>query len=538
MRGLVLLLSVLPAVACDEDGGGAPSDGAHATDRGADDGPPAGDARSAPGGDARASGDGATGDGATAADAGDAPDRPPPPPPPPPPAGAPPPIEVREAGAGLRRVVTVEIPGELRLGFEARLGYGPTQWFDLVGSPGLDIAHDAADPENVTEQGSVANHVLYPEDYHAHHRALELFHQELPRRGDIVEQSPVRAVLECSSFPVVNHEATRDVELLARYAIYADGRIAVRSTVVVHADHAFSQWRVSVIGVGDPTYRLQWERGDNAVRAGADGLRVPDAEWPPDRWAGFVVEQPGFHIFPVLGNTADTLRLGGDTGQIADGGWEIRSADSVYGWVRGIDAQDPYTWTDQPVDYLTLRWDPNTRPPHTRWTEASAVLARWRGNEQPYVIGLHSWDGFKRHYFALNDVRFRAGQSVVQRFLLRLGTRAATALPDLADRTTAGTSVRDYLDPNGRLALAGAPLPYEPDDLAWVLPGPGTHEIAVAKPVDHPVLLVRGAGSVVDVRSDDTRVPFRAAETADGAQVVIVWASFAEGTSLTVETRP
>ncbi len=456
----------------------------------------------------------------------------------PPPAPDPPALQVREAGAGLQRVISVEIPEELRLGFEARLGYGPTQWFDLVHAPDRDIAHYPLEPNHVTEQGSIANHVFYPEDYHAHHHALELFHQNLPRTGTIVEQSDVRAILETSSFPVVNHEATRDIEVLTRYAIYADGRVAIRSTIAVHQNHNFSQWRLCVLGVGDPTYQLEWASGNNAVLAGGAALRIPNAGWEPDQWAGFVVEQPGYHIFEIVSNTADTLRLGGNTAGLADGGWTIRSANNTYGWVRGIDHQDPFVYTEDPVDYLTLRWDPATRAPYTHWSRASAVLARWKGENPPYFVNVHSWDGFKRHYFALNNVRFVAGQDVVHRFLLRLGTRAATALPDLSDRQVAAASVRDYLAPQGRLTVGGNALAFEPDDLTWVaVGGPGDIPVHVARAVEHPVFRVPGVAEVTAVRRGGENLSFRAAEAANGDQVVIVWASLPQGADITLRTR-
>ena len=442
-----------------------------------------------------------------------------------------------DTGTGLARVIQVEVPGQVRVGFEAALGYGPSQWFDLVADPAAkrDLCQYPNPGSEVTEQGSLANHVFYPEDYHAHHISQKLWHPGLPRSATVVEQSPLRVVIETSGFPTVNHEATRDIELKARYALYADGRVAIRSTVVPHERRDFAEWRIAVLGVGDPTYRLSWAKGVGAVRGPGGTLRVPGATWTPDRWKGYAVEQPGWHAWPIASNTADTLVLVGDPAKLADGAWTLRSQDAVYGWIRGIDHQDPFHWTNKPVRYLTLRWDPATPPPFTAWTRASAVMVPWSGNGQTYEADTHSWDGFKRHYVRVKNVSFRPGAPVVQRFLLRLGTHGSSALPDLASSAAAASATVDWRAPAGRLVASGQPLAFDPDELAWTLNAPtGVAAVTVAQEVDHPILRLPRAAGVARVFSAGQPLSFRTAEAADGTLLLLVWAHLPAGAGLSI----
>ena len=351
----------------------------------------------------------------------------------------------------MSHAVQVNSTGRFQLGFEASRNYGLSQWFDLVNDPtaATDITHYTDDPAALTEQGSLCNQVIYPDDTHASHRTAEWQWPTLPRDLRVIEANPMRTVIETTAHPTVTSVADQDLTIVTRYTVYATGQIYVTATATSAAGRTdITEWRHCVLGVGDPSYRTTATSGADAVVVSPTELRAPSATWSVDAWAGHRVSLDGYREFDILSNTSDTLTLAASSQTLVGGAYSIGSRPDVYGWLRGVDHQHPYTWSADPKTVLFAHWDPATPAPWSDWTAASVMLAPAPGN--PWSIdntAMHHWDGFKRHHYRHVDPVLAPGVGITNHYLMQLGTAGDDVLPSITQRSVANARADDYRTP-------------------------------------------------------------------------------------------
>jgi len=459
-------------------------------------------------------------------------------------------LTLTEEGEGLQHTVWVESTGLFRLGFENKLNYGLSVWYDLVNDPEakLDLAHAPVggdspcvgpDGWRQTEQGALCNHVLYPVDYHANHYSATWAHPDLPRQLTIHESSPVRCIIDTVCHPVVNNTATRDFEFVTRYVIYASGRLFVQTGMRANKPTEFKEWRVAVIGLGDPTFHLLITEGDGALVAGESSIRVPGATWQPNRFAGCQLNQPKWKTWPIVSNTTDTITVSANNRELSAGEWAIQSSPKRFGWLRATDTQDPYEWSKDEALCLFMHWDPETPEPFTDWTKASILVAPSPDRTRRYGNQPHEWDLFKRHHLRCDGITLAPGQAEMQSFMYQLGTRGSDILPAIDDRTVARRLAREFSEP---LTVSDGDGVFDPETGAVALKGTGS-PVAVTLDTQgtahrYPLFLLPAMDRVARVTLDGQAVDFTQAQTAEGETLVQLWTIIREPSRLLFVAAP
>lgn len=358
-------------------------------------------------------------------------------------------VTVSESGTGLGHEVTVEAPGRFRLIFEASKNYGITRWFDLCGDPAgkTDLLANPTDYIPAHAQGALFNHCLNPGDLIAHVAAAGCQHPDVPRSIKIVDCPSDRAVIENRFSPMLG-TANQDLVLTTRYVIHADGRIYVRSTLTALAAQQITLWRNCIVTLGDPTFDTKTAVDLMAELATPNQLSVGAVDWRPDEWAGYVAEQDGYRCYDIVRNTRDLLTVNPQNPDKRPGPGllSLRSNPTVYGWLRCDSISQPIQWHRDPAEFIFAYWDPKTPEPYRDWTKASILLVPHPMNQRQGHGGLlHGWRGCKRMFFETGPFDLAPGESVTQRYLIRLGSGADEALPDLSRLSTCRRLADDYL---------------------------------------------------------------------------------------------
>lgn len=459
-------------------------------------------------------------------------------------------LTLTEDGDGLQHTVWVESDGLFRLGFENKLNYGLSVWYDLVNDPEakLDLAHAPAggdspcvppDGWRQTEQGALCNHVLYPVDYHANHYSATWAHPNLPRHLTIHESSPVRCIIDTVCHPVVNNTATRDFEFVTRYVIYASGRMFVQTGMRAGKPIAFEEWRVAVIGLGDPTFHQCITEGDGAVVAGERSIRVTGAAWQPNRFAGRQLNQPKWKTWSIVSNTTDTIFVSSNHRELSEGKWAIQSSPTRFGWLRATGTQDPYEWSKEEPLCLFMHWDPETPEPFTDWTKASILVAPSPVRTRRYGKRPHEWDLFKRHHLRCDGITLAAGQAEMQSFMYQLGTRGSDILPPIENRAAARQIAREFSEPMTAGTNEGG---FDPKMGTIMLSGARTLVEVTLDPKGvarrYPVFLLPAMKRVARVTLGGQPVDFTQASTSDGGTLVQLWTIICEPLRLVFVETP
>ena len=368
-------------------------------------------------------------------------------------------LTVKEVGGDtIDHVIYVEAPGHFRLGAVRGMNYGLSEWYDLVNDPAgkLNIAHRPDD--NEADQASLFNQVINPDDLIGHILIAKYLFKDTPRSGRIIEQNPVRVILETEYHPMLSHVSNVKLTLKTTYAIYYTGRIGIVNSMQANVDQGIEMWRNSTISLGDPTYHFN-SAGKGNCKISGDRALDESQNWKPDEWAGWQVNFPGWITYEILGNTATELKLGKQLAggkPATDGPYDINSQTGKYGWLRCSDRQSPYSWQNSVSDYLRMYWDPNTPEPYRNWTKANILLVPKPGNPNQGGQNIHGWERFKRFYYEYGKFDLAAGKSVTQYYLIQLGTAGDTLLPDFSNPATAIAQAENYRNPSPLEFTAGA----------------------------------------------------------------------------------
>ena len=69
----------------------------------------------------------------------------------------------------------------------------------------------------------------------------------------ILENGPLRIVVESSSHPMLGEGVVSYITVVVRYWIYPDGRIYIQNTATSTQDAVLTEWRHAIIGLFDPS---------------------------------------------------------------------------------------------------------------------------------------------------------------------------------------------------------------------------------------------------------------------------------------------
>lgn len=296
-------------------------------------------------------------------------------------------VRLVDSGSGLSRTVTVESTGLFRLVFEAADNWGIAQWYDLVNDPfartNLTGPGFGVTKDISTAEPGLFQQVFYgttPNDPKLYTRAASFYFPKSPRTFNILENSPSRVVVQAISNPVA-------------------GAVGVLSNVT-----------------GDVTYYI-YPNGKIYVHS---ILRVANAQTASE-WR------------------CATLGLSDPTS--AD---PFISPDST-GWIRSSAAQNPYDYVGAAESYIFAYWRASTTPgPYKNFTKASVLLVPNPRNPNQGKQGRHNWRGWKRWYYGNVSLNMAAGQSLIQDYLIQLGTQGSSVLPDIDRSAVADPIAKAY----------------------------------------------------------------------------------------------
>ena len=481
----------------------------------------------------------------------------------------PPPLQVTEQNRDQsNHIVVVESPGRFRVAVLRDYNYGLSQWYDLVNDPKATIdlprhpipwnpvnrdRDDAADthymvthtrPPNVQDegdQGTLFNQLVNPFDATLHGgQASHWLPPDMPGTTcRIVEQNSVRAILETkyACGKVLPH-----LSFTTTYCIYGTGRIGIVNTMSSSVDQALDLWRNAIIALGDPAYHFSGvTHGEGKVR---DGMLTDETKsWKPDSLAGLQVNFSDYITYEIAGNTATQIKLGNQTHgpkPASDGHYQVNSQTGKFGWLRCSDLQSPYGWQSSTSAYLREYWDPATPEPFKNRTKASILLVPQPGNPRQGGQGTHGWDFFKRFYYEYGKFDLKAGQGITQHYMIQLGTKGDTVLPDLSNNDAAKAYADDYRNPP-ELTVTSGSLGTPPFDS-----GLACHRLAATngklvftprRTLLNPVFEVTGLAGAVHLKSEKGPLDFVSAQTGSNAVVLQVWGTLEPGLSIEVTAK-
>jgi len=349
--------------------------------------------------------------------------------------------------------VTIESEGQFRLAFEAAYNYGLSKWYDLVNDQSalLDIAQNPTDYIPSHQQGALFNQCVNPNDLIGHVISAKLYLPNLDRSLSIVENTSSRVIIEVGYYPMLGSSNNQNLLFTDRYYIYPDGKIYINHKMRSSIDQTLTEWRNSIIGVGDPFYQLSGDSAtfvaDNVARTLTDATK----NWTPNQWVGYLTSKD-YNQWSIIGNTKDTLQIGthiggGGADILTDGNWNVSSRFDKFGWLRATDTMNPYTYSGTVAKYLFEYWDPTTPAPNTDWTKASIMMVPKAGNPYQGGQGTHEWQGFKRWFYRYYTINLTAGQEVEQQYYMQLGAQNSSILPNIINSTIANPYADDYLNP-------------------------------------------------------------------------------------------
>ena len=416
-------------------------------------------------------------------------------------------LNTKSANRGsIEHTVTVESAGNFRLVFEAAFNYGISKWFDLVNDPAgeRNLLHNVTSYPKIHAQPGLFNQRFDPGDMIAHIISAKQFHQGEEREIRILESNPVRVIVQCSCHPMVATKINRNIKITTLYVIYSTGKILITNTLLSLDDQVIEAWRNSIIGLGDPSFSTLSESGKNGiVKDGifSDGSKM----WSDDQWSGYRLDQQNYNAWEIISNTSNTLTLGSrisGTEPLREGSYSILSRHDKYGWLRSTDLQDPYKWHSEMARYFFAYWDPSTPEPYSSWTKASVLLVPQPKNPYQGRQFHHEWMGFKRFYYAIGKIPLKKGETITQRYMLQLGTRGSSLLPDISNRKAADRHAADYLDEH-KLTFSKGMLVNDGFDTAEGCYSLASERNEIQFTVDRASVLIKPALKVHGYRSGD-----------------------------------
>ncbi|WDE95770.1 hypothetical protein PQO03_08585 [Lentisphaera profundi] len=358
-------------------------------------------------------------------------------------------LKTSQEGKGLNHKIIVESPGNFRLAFENGLNYGLSQWFDLKHDPDalFDLTDNATNYIPVHEQGALFNQCLNPDDLIAHVAGAKNHFKEVPRSIKVLERSPIKVVLENSHHPMLGKK-NEGLLFKTRYTIYPDGKIFIKNTLIAIEAQDITMWRNSIVGLSDPTYKVNTDSGKMIIEADKT-MTDKSKKWKTDQWSGYQLNLPDWRSYEIISNTENTLALGkqisGANKPLLAGDYKIDSRRTKFGWLRGDSVAFPKTWHEKTSKFIYAYWDPSTPEPYKSWSSASIMLVPSPANEkQGFGAGIHGWKGFKRMYYEYGSFSMKKDESISQEYLLVLGSNTSKVLPDLRSREVALKIAEEY----------------------------------------------------------------------------------------------
>jgi len=361
-------------------------------------------------------------------------------------------LKISEKGEGSTHQVLVTSPGLFGLGFESNLNYGATIWYDLVNDPESKNCITKSKSGFITKssQGALINQVLMPYDLIAH--ISSSYHKKIPHSVEIVEKGSARIVIRNKFRPLFSHKMAENLFFQTAYTIYPTGRIYIKSTLTGLKDCTINLWRNSTITMPDPSYNPMGIDSGTATEV-KDGKGFIDStkKWKKDRWKGHCLSLPKWTTYEIEGNNETTLfigkRLSGRT-PLGKGKYTIISHRKKHGWLRADSVHNPYSWHRDPAEFLFMYWDKSTPAPFTNWTQASIMLTPRPSNpKQGGGAGLHGWKGTKRLYYQHGKFELAKDASVVQFYMIQLGTENSEYLPNIRTKKVGAEYSNDYRTP-------------------------------------------------------------------------------------------
>lgn len=360
---------------------------------------------------------------------------------------------------GVNNTVVISSTGLFRLEMEAKYNYGISKWFDTVNdaSNKTDLAENTTSYLPTHEQGSLFNQVVNPGDLIGHIISSSRMFAASSRGYEVIESNNVRCVLSTTYHPMIGAKFDNSIRFMTRYVIYPTGRVLIRNGITCENGCSLSEWRNSVIGLGDPSYMTLNEAGSGI----ADHNAVLDEKkhWVENKWFGFQIQQAPYNAWEIIGNSSNKIftgkRVSGNA-SLRDGSYTIGSRSDKFGWIRATDRQDPYSWHRERAKYLYMFWDSSTPQPFKDWAKASIMLVPRADNPYQGIQSTHGWKGFKRFYYQVSNLPLKKGETITQHYYLQLGTKGSNLLPDLSTTSTTERYASDYLGGHPIKVLTGA----------------------------------------------------------------------------------
>ncbi|MCH2176110.1 MAG: hypothetical protein MK193_10335 [Lentisphaeria bacterium] len=348
----------------------------------------------------------------------------------------------------------IESPGEFRLGFVRAMNYGPSEWYDLKFDPEAKsnlLRRDLGDGANGF-QGSLFNQVINPHDVIGHIGLAGSVFKDEPKTLKVVEANAVRVIVDTEYRAMLSRTCSQEFKLLTRYAIYATGRIYVKNTLLFEEDYTLTTWRHATVSLGDPQhYAYGTKENGEGVALDEQTFKVEGANWVPGSLKFMQFEQPKWKTWLISDNTKDTITIGqrkSGQGALMSGPYNIGSSETHFGWLRGNDQTNPHSWSRNESKFCFTYWDKSTPAPFTDYARSSVLLVPALSNPYKGSSNLHSWVGFKRHYFGGDfKVIGKKGESVTQYYLIQLGEEGSELLPDIRSSAVASKYAESYLKP-------------------------------------------------------------------------------------------
>jgi hypothetical protein len=114
------------------------------------------------------------------------------------------------------------------------------------------------------------------------------------------------------------------------------------------------------------------------------------------------------------------------------------------GWIRSSATQSPYAYVGAKEPFIFAFWNADSTP-FAAWTKASILLAASPRNPFQGKQQAHNWRGFKRWGYASENLQMAAGQTITQNYMIQLGSKGSSLLPDIANRASARALAHAYL---------------------------------------------------------------------------------------------
>ena len=154
--------------------------------------------------------------------------------------------------------------------------------------------------------------------------------------------------------------------------------------------------------------------------------------------------------------------------------------------------------------------------------------------------GTHGWDFFKRFYYECGKFELKAGQAVTQYYMIQLGTKGDTVLPDLSRDDAAKACADAYRNPS-QVDVATGSSGSPPFDFGLACYRFVAHDGKLAftpkQTLLNPVFEVSGLPLSLDVKSGKAQLDFVSARIQSNAIVFQVWGRLEPGIMLEIVAK-